>query len=294
MADDFVAGLAILLIVVVIFNVVRIIIKRLGGESGTSTSASKSFQTIGDNYTSLDSVTEALRKAGLESSNLILAIDYTKSNLTQGQRTFKNQSLHHLDPEHENPYQTAIRVLGSTLAAFDDDDLIPAFGFGDVTTQGRSCFPFFPNRSCYGFSEVLTRYSEITSSIRLSGPTNFAPVIQKALDIVRETRSYHILVILADGQVTSRRDTINAIVEASNYPLSIIMVGVGDGPWQDMHHFDDQLPARKFDNFQFVEFHEVMTKAKYPEPAFALTALMEIPEQYKVIRSLDLLSEFPN
>eukprot|EP00730_Choanoeca_flexa_P018385 TRINITY_DN8932_c0_g1_i1.p1 TRINITY_DN8932_c0_g1~~TRINITY_DN8932_c0_g1_i1.p1 ORF type:complete len:112 (+),score=14.41 TRINITY_DN8932_c0_g1_i1:28-336(+) len=83
MADDFVAGLAILLIVVVIFNVVRIIIKRLGGESGTSTSASKSFQTIGDNYTSLDSVTEALRKAGLESSNLILAIDYTKSNLTQ-------------------------------------------------------------------------------------------------------------------------------------------------------------------------------------------------------------------
>jgi hypothetical protein len=37
-----------------------------------------------------------------------------------------------------------------------------------------------------------------------------------------------------------------------------------------------------------------MTQAKNPEPAFALAALMEIPEQYKMIRSLDLLSDIPN
>ncbi len=38
---------------------------------------------------------------------------------------------------------------------------------------------------------------------------------------------YHILVIITDGQIVDEQETEEAVVEASNYPLSIICIGVG-------------------------------------------------------------------
>lgn len=45
-----------------------------------------------------------------------------------------------------------------------------------------------------------------------------------------------------------------------------------------MNDFDDNLPTRKFDNFQFVEFNRTMKmNVKNPEVGFATDAMMEIP-----------------
>ncbi|XP_072035159.1 uncharacterized protein [Amphiura filiformis] len=257
--------------------------------SGGSANSSNSFQTIIDKFHTLDEVTDAVRHAGLESSNLLFGIDYTKSNLHTGRHTFGGQSLHTITPGRLNPYQEVISIIGRTLAPFDDDGLIPAYGFGDISTQYRRVFPFRQNAFCHGFEDVLECYTRITPTINMSGPTDFAPLINKAVNIVKETRSYHILIIIADGQVNSERRTRQAIIDASNYALSIIMVGVGDGPWDTMKEFDDKLPQRRFDNFQFVEYHRIMATANHPEPAFALNALMEIPDQYKAVRKLGLL-----
>jgi E3 ubiquitin-protein ligase RGLG len=75
-------------------------------------------------------VTRALAQAGLESSNLIVGIDFTKSNEWTGARSFHRKSLHHLG-DSMNPYEQAISIIGRTLSAFDEDNLIPCFGFGD-------------------------------------------------------------------------------------------------------------------------------------------------------------------
>jgi len=251
--------------------------------------STSSWNPILDKYQTIEQVQEALRQAGLESCNLIVGIDYTKSNETSGRRSFQGKSLHTLVPQVDNPYQQVISILGRTLEAFDEDKKIPVYGFGDVTTKGNKVFPFFPDRSCEGFQEVLSRYNEITPNVQLSGPTNFAPLIYEAINIVKTAKDFHLLVIVADGLVTSEKETANAIVEASKYPLAIVMVGVGDGPFDLMKDFDDNLPTRKFDNFQFVNFNDIMSSSAHPDTSFALHALMEVPDQFKEVKKLGLL-----
>ncbi|KAL0004378.1 hypothetical protein SO802_011939 [Lithocarpus litseifolius] len=265
----------------------------------------RKYSRIADNYRSLDEVTAALANAGLESSNLIVGIDFTKSNEWTGARSFNRRSLHHIG-NGQNPYEQAISIIGKTLSAFDEDNLIPCYGFGDASTHDTDVFSFYPDESaCNGFQEVLMQYKEIVPNLRLAGPTSFAPIIEMAITTVEQSSGqYHVLVIIADGQVTRSVDTqrgqlspqeqktINAIVQASEYPLSIILVGVGDGPWDMMREFDDNIPARAFDNFQFVNFTEIMSKNVDPsrkETEFALAALMEIPSQYKATIELGLL-----
>ncbi|CAA6670114.1 unnamed protein product [Spirodela intermedia] len=258
------------------------------------TEKSKRYARIDDNYDSIEQVKEALRNAGLESSNLIIAVDFTKSNEWTGEKSFEGKSLHDLDHPTLNPYEQAISIIGQTLSGFDEDDLIPCYGFGDVTTHDEDVFSFLPDdKPCKGFEEVLRVYREIAPRVRLSGPTSFAPIIETAINIVDKvevTRSDEI----PHGKFSLQETkTINALVKASEYPLSIVCVGVGDGPWETMKMFDDFVPARTFDNFQFVDFTEIMQENtnQGKEAKFALEALMETPGQYQAILSLNLLGQ---
>ena len=262
---------------------------------------------IQDSFEDLPSLLAALRRRGLESSRLIMATDFTKSNRWNGVRTFGGRSLHALSPPPLlNPYEEALSIIGATLREFDDENLIAAFGFGCARTHDRAVFSFNAGeRPCRGFEDVLARYRALAPSVLLSGPTNFAPVIYKAMRLVQKSGGhYHILLIVGDGQVdteSAEEATLGAIVAASAFPLSIIFVGVGDGNkeggWDAMRRFDDRIPARSFDNFQTLVFSEIMAKAAAQLPrgvsaegaqavresCFALHALMEVPEQFEFI-----------
>eukprot|EP00877_Chromochloris_zofingiensis_P001497 jgi/Chrzof1/11348/Cz05g33090.t1 len=281
------------------------------GSRAFQRSTTSRFRAIADQFQSLEQVQDALRRQGLESSNLIVAVDFTKSNEWTGKHSFGGRSLH-AATEQPNPYEEAISIIGRTLASFDDDQLIPCYGFGDVTTQDKSVFSFMPNDDpCQGLDAVLWRYRDLAPRVKLAGPTSFAPAIHRAMNIVADSGGqYHILLLIADGQVTRSSDlpphqsspqeaaTVAAIVAASKMPLSIVMVGVGDGPWTVMREFDDRLPQRDFDNFQFVNFTEINTMYRHDasrkEAQFALRALMEIPDQYREIQRLGLLGCTPS
>ena len=258
---------------------------------------------INDNFKTLKEVSDHIRKEGLESSNLIFGIDFTSSNLEQGQKTNDGYSLHQFFEKKLNQYQLVMKIMCDTLSSFDEDQKIPVFGFGDLHTKDHSVFPMHDEKGwAYGIDGVLETYNKTVlrfggGELKMSGPTSFVPIINKAIEIVKETGQYHILIIVGDGMVVDKDESASAIVEASNYPLSIVMIGVGDGPWSSMEKFDNDLPKRRFDNFQLVVVSKYLTDNKYnlvdefPSALFARDALMEIPEQFNKIKELGLLGK---
>jgi Copine len=91
-------------------------------------------------------------------------------------------------------------------------------------------------------------------------------------------QAYGILLILTDGAVSDINGTKEAIIAASDAPLSIVIVGIGHADFSAMQFLDDfqsQEAGRGRDICQFVEF------SRHASNKMALTqaTLDEIPDQ---------------
>lgn len=62
----------------------------------------------------------------------------------------------------------------------------PCVGFRGSALSGSVLYVQGP---CRGFQDVLRVYNEMTPKVRLGGPTNFAPLINKAIDLVKKSKS---------------------------------------------------------------------------------------------------------
>jgi hypothetical protein len=218
----------------------------------------------------------------------VFAIDFTASN---GEPQYSS-SLHYINPYQMNPYQRAIVSVGSVVLEYDNDKMVPAYGFGakippNATTS--HCFPlnFNPsNPEVPAIPGVMAAYQNVLATSSLYGPTNFAPTIDQAIQISKfRAGEYIILLIITDGVISDEAKTIDKIVEASNYPISIIIVGVGAADFKQMVVLDgDGKRLRSsngalasHDNVQFVEFAKFESQ---PVSALAAEVLYEVPGQF--------------
>jgi len=98
-----------------------------------------------------------------------------------------------------------------------------------------------------------------------------------------QIRMYHILLILTDGEIHDMNETKDLIVECSKYPLSIIIIGIGNADFKNMKELDgDEVAIRNRegekalrDIVQFVEFNEF----KQNTALLAEEVLKEVPDQ---------------
>lgn len=221
-----------------------------------------------------------------------VAIDLTASNGNPMEQT----SLHFQD-YYGNRYTRAICAIANVLKVYcPTDNLFAAFGFGAELpgSQGytSSCFPLNLGQDplVHGVQGVLDAYRVALSSVKLSGPTNFAPLIETvsrtaAQRINTQTdQNYDVLLILTDGVVSDFELTVDRIISASHTaPLSIIIIGIGNRNFRKMKELDsddvlltsaDGARQAVRDICQFVDFSEY---ERSPPERLGAAVLAELP-----------------
>ncbi|GJM85109.1 hypothetical protein PR202_ga01532 [Eleusine coracana subsp. coracana] len=173
--------------------------------------------------------------------NFMVAIDFTASN---GNPRLPD-SLHYIDPSgRPNVYQKAILEIGDILQYYDPAKRFPSWGFGARPIDGPCSHCFNLNGSTYqpevdGIQGIMSAYVSALRNVSLAGPTLLGQLISTATTIASQSlagnqQKYFILLILTDGVVTDFQETIDAIIKASDFPLSIIVVGVGGADFKEM------------------------------------------------------------
>ena len=226
-----------------------------------------------------------------------VAVDFTASNGNPQD----SRSLHYIDPSGApNQYVAAIKAVGEIIQDYDSDKMFPALGFGArIPPDGKVSHEFFLNLTtdpyCAGVDGILAAYHQSLYNVQLYGPTNFSYVIRHVARFARAFQSdpsnYFVLLIITDGIITDMEATKSAIIDASNLPLSIIIVGVGQEDFSAMEELDsdDALLSHngktaKRDIVQFVEMQKFVSgvgthRLNWNKEHLAREVLFEIPEQ---------------
>ncbi|KAG6482459.1 hypothetical protein ZIOFF_059090 [Zingiber officinale] len=181
--------------------------------------------------------------------NFMVAIDFTEFSASSNGDPRHTSSLHFIDPSGRlNSYQQAIISVGEVLQFYDSDKHFPAWGFGGRISHGSVSHCFNLNGSpgeseVSGVEGIMAAYAMALHNVALSGPTLFGPVICKAAEIATQSLSigqnkYYALLIITDGVITDLQATVDAIVRASDLPMSILIVGVGGADFKEMEFLD--------------------------------------------------------
>lgn len=100
-----------------------------------------------------------------------------------------------------------------------------------------------PKEACSGIAGILTAYRASFDKYSLGKPAaKFAPLIKHIMNTAphctQDSQNYHILLLFTNGECTDLSDTLDALITASDYAMSVIIVGIGNGPFLKLETLD--------------------------------------------------------
>jgi len=249
--------------------------------------------------------------------NVICAVDYTSSN----------GSMHDVVAHTMNPYQTALSAVGQVLEPYDHDKKFSFLGYGGH--KNGEFPPYFTvgetEQVDGGVQGILDTYARTRDMIKMGDMgtakggdmdwranngkyycDDFYQIINAISDKAENDMmtkfppgshqlpsDYYIIFFVIDGDGFDMDGTIRALVRASSLPVSIVLIGVGDGSFANLSKFDaDGMPltvdevSTIRDIVQFVKFNECKTDGTVDIIKLAAEVLAEIPTQVETFIGL--------
>ena len=175
-------------------------------------------------------------KSGMQ-MNLITGIDFTTKNLP-----YDNPSSLHYLSNTPNLYEKSISLFGDLISYYDDDHLVPLYGMGgkkEASQEISHCFPLSPNIKLNGVKSLINTYKESLKNVIQGDTLNLLEIINESLtnikaEIDEGINKYYIILLLVSGQCNDIKEMKDILVKASEYPVSIFIVGLGNDKYEDI------------------------------------------------------------
>ena len=191
-----------------------------------------------------------------------------------------------------------MRAVIGFLQYYDHDNTIPVYGFGaklpPYFETVSHCFAIngdFFNPEISGIEQLIKHYKTCVSQIKFHGPSAITDLLKltclyASAEVVDDkNQKYFILLIFTDGNLSDMSFTVNEIAKASNLPISIIIVGMGNNDHTKIKDLDNdtyELPSKEprlkpiRDIVNSVEY----SKYKNDIEKLAKETISEIPQQF--------------
>lgn len=200
-----------------------------------------------------------------------------------------------------NQYEKAIFEVCNVMTPYARNGCFKAYGFGGIPEYiGVQSVSRLWNingtddANCFGTQGVLRAYQKAIHGTRLAGPTYFAEFLKlvKSEIVANVTRDgidgnmiYSVVIVLTDGNIHDMEMTKTLLVQMSKMPFSAVIVGVGNGDFEDMEELDaDSSVLTDKDGNEAIR--DVVQLVKYNDfkdlgmRELALEVLGEVPDQF--------------
>ena len=175
--------------------------------------------------------------------NLSIAIDFTGSN---GDPDL-DFSLHKIENGFINNYEKAMRENTKIISIYNKEDKYDIYGFGaKINGEFKEFFNIngTADPSIEGIDNIISEYKKTVDNVDFSGGTFFSPIIKEIKRKLETNKdndfNYNILLIISDGLIDDINETIDSIIEASKFPISFIIIGIGDDVSNDMKRLNGE------------------------------------------------------